>query len=210
MSDASSTCRRFTNRTFENTRALPSLPNPLAGRYLAQLGIGSLRTACPSVALFGKYNFGGSSGDGIDPRSESQPQMAHPRISDLDPEQLAAASLFPDSGVVGLDTLAEAAAEVKENERADFEELQNVAEASYCHLRSTFLQIRFVRARNHGFDKPVMAECAREELKLAMDLYQIVRRDSRIGFEASNHYYYSLNDLREKVISCNRILEELA
>ena len=106
--------------------------------------------------------------------------------------------------------LAEAADEVKENERADFEELRIVAEASYCHLRSTFLQIRFVRARNHGFDKQVMAECAKEELKLTMDLYQIVRRDSRIGFEASNHYYYSLNDLREKVISCNRILEELA
>ena len=110
----------------------------------------------------------------------------------------------------GLDTLAEATVEVKENERANFEELRTVAEASYCHLRSTFLQIRFVRARNHGFDKQVMVECAKEELKLTVDLYQIVRRDSRIGFEASNHYYYSLNDLREKVISCDRILEELA
>lgn len=25
--------------------------------------------------------------------------------------------------------------------------------------------------------------------------------DSRIGFEASNHYYYSLNDLIEKMVN---------
>lgn len=109
----------------------------------------------------------------------------------------------------GLETLAAAAALVKENERADFAELQTVADASYCHLRSTYLQIRFVRARNHGYDKAVMAECVRGEIELALKLYDIVRRDSRIGFEASNHYYYTLNDLREKVVSCARILNEL-
>jgi hypothetical protein len=109
----------------------------------------------------------------------------------------------------GLETLAAAAALVKENERADFAELQTVADASYCHLRSTYLQIRFVRARNHGYDKTVMAECVRGEIELALKLYDIVRRDSRIGFEASNHYFYTLNDLREKVVSCARILNEL-
>ena len=109
----------------------------------------------------------------------------------------------------GLETLAGAAALVKENERADFAELQTVADASYCHLRSTYLQIRFVRARNHGYDKTVMAECVRGEIELALQLYDIVRRDSRIGFEASNHYFYTLNDLREKVVSCARILNEL-
>ena len=54
-----------------------------------------------------------------------------------------------------------------------------------------------------------MAACAREEIELALKLHAIVRRDSRIGFEASNHYYYSLNDLREKVVSCVKILREL-
>ena len=109
----------------------------------------------------------------------------------------------------GLETLAAAAEMVQNEERADFEELQTVADAAYCHLRSTYLQIRFVRARNHGFDKTVMAECVRGEIELALKLYDIVRRDSRIGFEASNHYFYTLNDLREKVVSCSRILNEL-
>ena len=54
-----------------------------------------------------------------------------------------------------------------------------------------------------------MAECVRGEIELALKLYDIVRRDSRIGFEASNHYFYTLNDLREKVVSCARILNEL-
>ena len=109
----------------------------------------------------------------------------------------------------GLETLAAAAKMVQNDERADFEELQTVADAAYCHLRSTYLQIRFVRARNNGFDKSVMAECVRGEIELALKLYDIVRRDSRIGFEASNHYFYSLNDLREKVVSCSRIQQEL-
>ena len=110
----------------------------------------------------------------------------------------------------GLETLSKAAAEVQENERTEFNELKRIAEAAYCHLRSTYLQIRFVIARDHGFEKNVMTECIREEIELVRQLHEIVRRDSRIGFEASNHYYYSLNDLREKIISCEQILKELA
>ena len=54
-----------------------------------------------------------------------------------------------------------------------------------------------------------MTDCIREEILLAQKLHAIVRRDSRIGFEASNHYFYSLNNLREKVISCAFLLEKL-
>ena len=111
----------------------------------------------------------------------------------------------------GLDLLAEAESEVREQERADFRELKTIAEAAYCHLRSTWLQIRFIMARDRseGPDLDVMRACAREEIEMAVKLHEIVRRDSRIGFEASNHYYYSLNDLREKVVSCDAILKEL-
>ena len=51
-------------------------------------------------------------------------------------------------------------------------------------------------------------ELIRQERDIARRLYDIVRRDSRIGFEASNHYYYTLNDLREKVLSCELMLED--
>ncbi|OQA83355.1 MAG: hypothetical protein BWY31_02894 [Lentisphaerae bacterium ADurb.Bin242] len=109
----------------------------------------------------------------------------------------------------GLDTLAELEPLIREGERAEYEEIRTISRAAYCHLRSTYLQVRFTRARNNGFDRAVMKECAREELELAVELHKIARADSRIGFEASNHYYYSLNDLREKVICCENILAEL-
>lgn len=98
----------------------------------------------------------------------------------------------------------------EEREQGDFQEILRVAEVCYCHLRSAWCQIRFVRARNHGFQKEIMAECLREEIELALRLHEFARRDSRFGFEASNHYFYSLNDLREKVISCRFLLEKLA
>jgi hypothetical protein len=40
-------------------------------------------------------------------------------------------------------------------------------------------------------------------------LYALQREDSRIGFEASNHYYYLPQDLVEKDLNCERILSEL-
>ena len=97
----------------------------------------------------------------------------------------------------------------EKQELADFQEIVRIAEVCCCHWRSTWCQIRFIRARNHGFQKEIMIECLHEEIELALHLHELVRRDSRFGFEASNHYYYSLNDLREKVISCNFILKQL-
>ena len=63
-------------------------------------------------------------------------------------------------------------------------------------------------ARQTG-DRQSMQELIRQERDIARKLYDIVRRDSRIGFEASNHYYYTLNDLREKVLSCALMLEKI-
>ncbi len=91
-----------------------------------------------------------------------------------------------------------------------FEELSNVAEAAYCHLRSVYLQVRFVRRRNEiGFTgDDTFREILTEEIDLAKQLHDITGRDSRIGFEASNHYYYGPNDLLEKVVNCESLLNQ--
>ena len=109
----------------------------------------------------------------------------------------------------GLELLKASESEVRAEEKAEFDELYKVAMAAYCHLRSTYLQVCFVMARDNGMDKAVMHSCLEEEMALTKELYDIVRRDSRIGFEASNHYYYTLNDLREKIISCESILKKI-
>ena len=46
----------------------------------------------------------------------------------------------------------------------------------------------------------------RAEMGLARRLHAIQRSDSRIGFEASNQYYYVPVDLAEKVVNCRALL----
>jgi hypothetical protein len=92
----------------------------------------------------------------------------------------------------------------------------NVGEAAAIHFRSVANQARFVveRRRLKAAESPAAVQSARAELerllraeiKLARRLYGIQSRDSRIGFEASNQYYYVPIDLAEKVINCHDLL----
>ncbi|NMA44015.1 MAG: hypothetical protein GX946_11640 [Oligosphaeraceae bacterium] len=105
----------------------------------------------------------------------------------------------------GLDFLRQLEGEVSSVDQSEFEELTSMAQAAYCHLRSTFLQIRFIRLRNEG-NTGLLKNIVQDEKQLALQLLGLARRDARIGFEASNHYYYSLQGLAEKVIQCNYLL----
>ena len=92
----------------------------------------------------------------------------------------------------------------------------NVGEAAAIHFRSVANQARFVveRRRLKGAKSPaaVQSACAelerllRAEIVLARQLHAVQSRDSRIGFEASNQYYYVPVDLAEKVINCHDLL----
>lgn len=110
----------------------------------------------------------------------------------------------------GLEALREAGRHVDASNRAGYEELENVSVAAYCNFRSAYLQIKFVRLRGDASAKSELVAVVKEELELAKTLHGVLMKDSRIGFEASNHYIYTVNDLREKVLNCERILEELA
>jgi hypothetical protein len=93
----------------------------------------------------------------------------------------------------------------------------NVAQAAAIHFKSTANQARFVRDRDRlarAGDRaeamPLLAaleSTLRDELKLARRLFDLQSRDSRIGFEASNHYYYVPIDLAEKVVGCRDLLD---
>ena len=54
-----------------------------------------------------------------------------------------------------------------------------------------------------------MKSLVENEITLTKDLYALVLEDSRIGFEATNHYYYVTNDLLEKIVNCRQILSQL-
>jgi hypothetical protein len=54
-------------------------------------------------------------------------------------------------------------------------------------------------------------ECVRlidDEINLARRMYQLAIADSRLGYEASNHYYYVPLDLVEKVVNCVQLREQ--
>jgi hypothetical protein len=110
----------------------------------------------------------------------------------------------------GLQVLETAAESVADTDAAELAELTDVAQACYCHLRTAYLQTVFVRLRDErGFVVDAETEAIlREEIALATTLHSIMRRDSRIGFEATNHYFYTANDLMEKVLNCEYLLAE--
>jgi len=87
-------------------------------------------------------------------------------------------------------------------------ELKNIATAMYCHLKSSYNQILFVRNRTH-LDSPQicskMIKLLNDEIKLTQTLIILQQKDVRIGYEASNHYYYMPNLLAEKILNCEHI-----
>jgi hypothetical protein len=92
----------------------------------------------------------------------------------------------------------------------------NVIEAASIHFRSIANQTRFIVAREALAKAATKAEAKpqlealdrvlRSEQALALKLYEIQCRDSRIGFEATNHYFYIPMDLLEKAVNCEDLL----
>jgi hypothetical protein len=92
----------------------------------------------------------------------------------------------------------------------------NVAEACAIHFRAVAFQARFVTARQALAKSKTAVEAAplletleraiKGELDLARRLQDIQGRDSRIGFEATNQYYYVSMDFGEKVLNCHDLL----
>ena len=79
-------------------------------------------------------------------------------------------------------------------------------EAAAIHHASAAHQSRFVLART-AKDAAAMRRLAETEATLALRLHALRSRDSRLGFEASNEYFYTPYDLVEKVINCHWITE---
>lgn len=92
-----------------------------------------------------------------------------------------------------------------------------VGEACAIHFRSVALQSHFVGLRDTLLNADTLstAQDAIDELiqviaaerDLALRLHAIQSADPRIGFEATNHYFYVGNDLAAKVINCNYLLD---
>ena len=83
-----------------------------------------------------------------------------------------------------------------DNSRA-YTELVLMAKAAYCHFASAYNHVHFIICRDGG-DKVGMKAAILSEQEVVTLLMQLRAADSRIGFEASNQYYYSMQDLIER------------
>jgi hypothetical protein len=118
----------------------------------------------------------------------------------------------------GLETVAhDAGRQGSAPERRALDRERSVIEAAAIHFQSTANQARFVAARrglapagSRAAAEPLCAEIdrvLRHEIELARRLYALQGRDSRLGFEASNQYFYVPADLVEKAINCRDLLD---
>jgi hypothetical protein len=105
----------------------------------------------------------------------------------------------------------------KRRYRGELERELGIIEAAAIHFQSVANQARFVQGRDEVAKTKDKEEAVRrlttlaaileQETDLARRLHAIQSRDSRIGFEASNQYYYVPADLIEKVLNCRDLLE---
>ena len=108
----------------------------------------------------------------------------------------------------GIMSLEKAGKIIPAEKMDNFIELENISRTAYCHFKSTCNIIQFVQMRNAGAGCEKITAVLDDEIKLTKELHRIVCSDSRIGFEASNHYYYTINDLKEKIINCEYLKKQ--
>lgn len=97
-----------------------------------------------------------------------------------------------------------------------FDELARMAFAAYNHFASTLHHIRFVRLRDalaadpgNPAIKAALAEVLKSERELVYAHIRLRLADARIGYEASNHYFYTLQDLKEKLVNIYAVGKQL-
>lgn len=97
------------------------------------------------------------------------------------------------------------------NGNAAFDEYRTMAKASYVHFYSTLLHARFTDLKGDvRKNAQQIKDILNEEYKNVLILYELVSKDVRIGFEMTNHYYYTPTSLLEKLLNIREMLSVLA
>ncbi len=95
------------------------------------------------------------------------------------------------------------------NVPAAMEEQLRYAEVASLHWQSVSLQGRYIQHRGNPAQRSLLRDLLQHETALAKRLHALQSADSRIGFEASNQYYYLPLDLVEKVLCCRWLEQQL-
>lgn len=92
----------------------------------------------------------------------------------------------------------------------DINDLSANAEGAYLHFYSDYLQTRFsVLKSDVQKNKTELMQILNLSVQNCKRLIDLTHRDAKIGFEASNHYFYTDRNLIEKIISDKALINEL-
>ena len=90
------------------------------------------------------------------------------------------------------------------------DELRLYAEGAYSHFYSDYLQTRFSLLKNDmDKNRAEIINVLRASLQNAETLINLIYQDAKIGFETSNHYFYTDRNLVEKIVNVQQLLETL-
>ncbi len=78
---------------------------------------------------------------------------------------------------------------------------KQAAFGGYALFYSSYLQAEFILSRDGG-NKEHILEILEKEKELALLMYDLMQKNSAIGYEAANHYFFNKGMLAEKIISC--------
>ncbi len=89
-----------------------------------------------------------------------------------------------------------------DSQKKTFENMHNWSNTARIHFSSSANQTEIILLRDKkNPDKAKLLELINKEETLAKEQLAIVMKDSHIGFESSNHYFYTAIDIYEKFIS---------
>lgn len=87
-----------------------------------------------------------------------------------------------------------------------FSEYKRFANVLYVNLKSALNQVVFNEEKKTG---KINREIIEDEISLTKTLYKLASEDSRIGFEASMHYYFTQNSFLERFVNLRSLLENV-
>lgn len=96
--------------------------------------------------------------------------------------------------------------ELTAGQRVQLRREMEVAETVAVHFRSAANQCEFIALRDGQGTREQVEALLRDEMELAKRMLVLQRKNSTLGFEASNHYFYTGEDLAEKVLNCSYLL----
>lgn len=92
-----------------------------------------------------------------------------------------------------------------------FEEFKRCAFATYNHLKGGMLHAEYAFLKRNAKDnKARLLEVIEEDKALVKNLYELMQKDAKIGFEMTNHYFYNSNLLLEKMLNLDYLKEKIA